>query len=80
MNVNTDSVISITEANQNFSKVTRLADLNGAVIILKNDKPRYVLMELAQTEEEQLADNDDLLEISRILIDRNRKAYEVLAK
>ena len=43
-------------------------------------KPRYVLMELAQTEEEQLADNDDLLEISRRLIDRNRKAYEVLAK
>lgn len=41
MNINTDNLISITEANQNFSKVARLVDEKGAVIVLKNNVPRY---------------------------------------
>ena len=80
MTVNTNNLISITEANQNFSKVARMVDENGAVIILKNNTPRYILMEFEQAEAEQVADNEDLLEISKRLIDKNRKAYEVLAK
>lgn len=36
MNINTESLVSITEANQNFSKVARLADTIGSVVILKN--------------------------------------------
>ena len=80
MNVNTSNVVSITEANQDFSKVARMVDQNGPVIIMKNNTPRYVLMEFKQEEMEQIADDEDLLEISRRLIERNREAYEVLAK
>ena len=29
MNINTNNLVSITEANQNFSKVARLVDENG---------------------------------------------------
>ena len=39
MNINTKNIVSITEANQNFSKVARLVDENGAAIILKNNVP-----------------------------------------
>ena len=35
MQINTENLVSITEASQNFSKVARLADENGAVIILQ---------------------------------------------
>lgn len=35
MNINTKNLVSITDANQNFSKVARLVDENGSVIILK---------------------------------------------
>jgi len=80
MNVNTSNLVSITEANQDFSKVARMVDQNGPVIIMKNNTPRYVLMEYKQEEMEQIADDEDLLEISRRLIERNREAYEVLAK
>ncbi|MBQ1425414.1 MAG: type II toxin-antitoxin system Phd/YefM family antitoxin [Succinivibrionaceae bacterium] len=80
MNVNTSNLVSITEANQDFSKVARMVDQNGPVIIMKNNTPRYVLMEFKQEEMEQIADDEDLLEISRRLIERNREAYEVLAK
>ena len=48
MTVNTNSLVSITEANQNFSKVARLVDENGSAIILKNNVPRYIIMEFCR--------------------------------
>lgn len=35
MNINTKNLVSITEANQNFSRVARMVDESGAVVILK---------------------------------------------
>jgi antitoxin Phd len=80
MNVNTENLVSITEANQNFSRVARMVDEKGPVVILKNNSPRYLLVEFNNAEQEQLADDEDVLAVSRRLIAKNRKAYEVLAK
>ena len=80
MVINTDNLVSITEANQNFSRVARMVDENGASVILKNNVPRYVLMEFSQVEDEQQAKDEDILEISKRLIAKNKQAYEVLAK
>ena len=80
MVINTDNLVSITEANQNFSRVARMVDENGAAVILKNNVPRYVLMEFSQVEDEQQAKDVDILEISKRLIAKNKQAYEVLAK
>ena len=80
MVINTDNLVSITEANQNFSRVARMVDENGAAVILKNNVPRYVLMEFSQVEDEKQAKDEDILEISKRLIAKNKQAYEVLAK
>ena len=80
MNVNTENLVSITEANQNFSRVARMVDEKGPVVILKNNSPRYLLVEFNNAEQEQLADDEDVLAVSIRLIAKNRKAYEVLAK
>ena len=80
MIINTDNLVSITDANQNFSRVARMVDENGAAIILKNNVPRYILMEFNQLEEEQLAGDEDIQEISKRLMAKNKHAYEVLAK
>ena len=80
MVINTDNLVSITEANQNFSRVARMVDENGAAVILKNNVTRYVLMEFSQVEDEQQAKDEDILEISKRLITKNKQAYEVLAK
>ena len=80
MVINTDNLVSITEANQNFSRVARMVDENGAAVILKNNVPRYVLMEFSQVEDEQQAKDEDILKISKRLIAKNKQAYEVLAK
>lgn len=80
MTVNTKNLVSITVANQNFSRVARLVDENGAAVILKNNVPRYVLVEFSQAEQEQLAEDEDILAVSKRLIAKNRTAYEELAK
>ena len=80
MMINTDNLVSITDENQNFSRVARMVDENGAAIILKNNVPRYILMEFNQLEEEQLAGDEDIQEISKRLMAKNKHAYEVLAK
>ncbi len=80
MTINTNTLVSITEANQNFSRVARLVDENGAAVILKNNVPRYLIVEFGQAESEQLAADEDVATISDRLIKKNRQAYEVLAK
>ena len=80
MTINTKNIVSITEANQNFSKVARLVDENGAAVILKNNVPRYLVLEVSQAQQEEQADEESLRDISRRLIAKNRKAYEDLAK
>ena len=80
MMINTENLVSITEANQNFSRVARMVDENGAAVILKNNVPRYILMEFSQLENEQQAKDEDILEISKRLMSKNKQAYEVLAK
>lgn len=80
MLVDTHNIISMTEANQNFSKVARMVDQAGSAIIIKNNKPRYLIINFEETEEMQMASNEDLIKISERLIKQNRKAYEELAK
>lgn len=80
MAANTGNRVSITEADQNFSRVARMADENGPVIILKDNTPRYVLMEFSQFEPEQQAADEDVLAVSRRLMAKNKEAYEELAK
>ena len=80
MMISTDNMISISQANQNFSKVARLVDQTGQAVILKNNVPRYLVIEFSQAEAEQLADDEDIRSISKRLIEKNRKAYEELAK
>ena len=55
MNVDTNLLVPMTEANQNFSKVVRLVDQSGMAVILKNNKPRYMVLDFKEYDEIQSA-------------------------
>ena len=80
MNIDTNSIVTATEANQNFSRVARIVDEQGSAVILKNNVPRYLIVEFSQAEEMQASSDEDVMAISAKLIQQNRKAYEALAK
>lgn len=80
MTIDTNTMVSISEANQNFSKVARLVDEKGSAVILKNNVPRYLVIDFNKANADIVASDDDVLSISKNLIAQNKEAYEVLAK
>lgn len=80
MNIDTNTIIPISLANQNFSKVARLVDQYGSAVIMKNNTPRYVIYEFNQADSMQAASDDDVLAASKELMQRNKHVYEELAK
>ena len=80
MTIDTNTLVSITEANQNFSKVARLLDELGSVVILKNNAPRYLVIEFSKADDRAIAPDEDVMAISERLLVQNQEAYEVLAK
>ncbi len=83
MTVDTNSIIAMTEANQNFSKVTRLVDEEGIAVILKNNKPKYVVVafdeyDLIKSAKEARKKMID--EATDAVINENIEAFSELAK
>ena len=69
MTIDTKTLISISEANQNFSKVARLVDECGSAVILKNNVPRYLVIDFSKAEQETTASEEDVLSISKRLME-----------
>jgi antitoxin Phd len=80
MNINIDSLVSISEANQNFSKVARLVDEKGTALILKNNAPRYVLLDYNLFRQNTVADDTDVDTAAIGILAKHIKAFEELAK
>jgi len=80
MNINSENLVSISEANQNFSKVARLVDEKGTAIILKNNAPRYVLLDYSLLRQNADADNIDVEAAASRILAKHIKAFEELAK
>lgn len=80
MNIDTNTIVPISVANQNFSKVARLVDQYGSAVIMKNNTPRYIIYEFNQADTMQAAADDDVLASSTKLMQRNAHVYEELAK
>jgi len=72
-------MVSITEANQNFSRVVRMVMENGEAYILKNNKPIIQMLYLTEEESPSLSE-EAVMRISDQLMDQYAKAYEALAK
>ena len=80
MNIDSNRIVSITEANQNFSKITRLADKTGEVNIFKNNRPKYRLIDLEQNPDLELTEEEAIDIVAARILKRYRPAFEELAK
>lgn len=80
MQVNLKNLVSMTEANQNFSRVAKLVDENGAAVILKNNAPRYIVIECSKVQENESADDQKVEDVAKKTLAKHAKAFEELAK
>ena len=80
MNIDTKTIVPISIANQNFSKVAKLVDQFGSAVIMKNNTPRYIIYEFNQADSMQKVSDDDVISVSKKLMQRNKHVYEELSK
>lgn len=80
MFVNTQKMISISEANQNFSKVAKIVDEDSSVIIMKNNKPKYILLDFEKFNKETSPEEEKLDIIADRILKENIAAFKELAK
>lgn len=80
MIIDTKQIMSVTEANQNFSKATRIAEKNGSVVIFKNNKPSFLLIDLQNNPVLELTDEEKIDIVAKRVLVKYRKAFEELAK
>ena len=80
MDIRKNQIVSISEANQNFSRVARTAERMGSVIIFKNNKPKYKLVDLEQNTEIEMTDDEKIDFVAARVLKKYHKAFEELAK
>ena len=80
MLINTSDLISLTEANQNFSKVARTVDEKGSAIILKNNKPQYIVIDFKKLEQLGISVNKTLESVASEILQDNIEAFKKLAR
>ena len=80
MQVDNKVMVSLTEANQNFSSVTRIVDEQGSVLILKNNVPRYVVMDISRFEAMENTQQEKIETIAAHILQENLPAFKELAK
>ena len=80
MDINTNQIVSISEANQNFSKVARVAEKKGAVLIFKNNRPKYMVVDVENDTYMDLSDDEKIDVAAKRVLNKYRAAFEELAK
>ena len=80
MIINTEQILTVTEANQNFSKAAKMADKNCSAVIFKNNRPKYMLVDLTQNPILDLTDDEKIDVVSKRILNKHRRAFEELAK
>lgn len=80
MTIDTNTIITATEANQNFSRATRIAEKSGQAVIFKNNRPRYLLIDLETSPMIDLTDDEKIDVVAARILKRFKPAFEELAK
>ena len=80
MMINTNAIVSMTEANQNFSRVTRIADANGQAVVFKNNRPKYLLIDMDRSPLMDMTDDEKIDVVAARIMKKFKPAFEELAK
>ena len=76
MNIDTETIVSVSEANQNFSRVTRIADSMGEAVIFKNNRPKYLLIDLEGPPLSGLSEKEKLRFVAERILNGNTSSAE----
>ena len=81
MYINTETIFSMTQANQNFSVVARAVDRKGEAVVFKNNKPKYLVVNLENSDRLLDLTEDEKIDIvAKRILNKYIGAFKELAK
>ncbi len=80
MKIDSGVIVSATEANQNFSKVARLAEKKGRVVVFKNNRPKLLVIDLDTEPQIEMTEDEKLDFVAARILREHKAAFEELAK
>ncbi len=80
MNIDTNTITTMTEANQNFSKVARVAESNGQAVIFKNNKPKFLVIDVDSNDYFEITDDEKIDVAAKRIMKKFKPAFKELAK
>ena len=81
MYINTETIFSMTQANQNFSVVARAVDREGEAVVFKNNKPKYLVVNMENSDRILDLTEDEKIDIvTRRILNKYIGAFKELAK
>ncbi len=80
MTIDTETIATMTEANQNFSKVARVAEKKGQAVIFKNNKPKFLLIDVDSNSYFEITDDEKIDIAAKRVMERFKPAFMELAK
>ena len=80
MTIDTSAIVTATEANQNFSKVAKIAEKKGCVVVFKNNRPKLLVIDLDAEPQIDMTEDEKLDFVAARILREHRSAFEELAK
>lgn len=80
MQIDTNTIVSVTEANQNFSRVTRIAEKHGQAVLFKNNRPRYLLIDMERSPVIDMTEDEKIDFVAARILREHKQAFLELAK
>ncbi len=80
MTFDTGMIVTATEANQNFSKVARMAESKGRVVVFKNNRPKLLVIDLDTEPQIEMSEDEKLEFVAARILKEHKAAFEELAK
>lgn len=80
MLVDPSKVLRTTDLRQNFSKAMRLLDKEGELVVFKNNKPKYLMIDLDKEPQIDMTEDEKILFVASRILNKYRQAFEELAK
>jgi antitoxin Phd len=74
------AIVSVTEANRDFSRVARMAEDKGRVVVFKNDRPKYLVIDLDTEPQIEMTEDEKIDFVAARILREHKAAFEELAK
>ncbi len=80
MQIDSSTIVTATEANQNFSKVARIAEKKGRAVVFKNNRPKYLVIDLDVEPQIEMTEDEKINFVAERILREHKAAFQELAK